>query len=240
MQGTFYGVGVGPGDPDLITLKAVKILGEVDAVIAPRTEKKESSTAFFIVRSFIRPDAQVLELVFPMIFEPELLAAAWEHNKDIIVSLLNEGKNVAFLTLGDPMLYSTYYYVYRLLREKGLKIETVPGVTSFCAAAGRLGLPLAEGNDVLSIVPATLAEEKIEQVLSCSDSLVLMKVYKNYNQIVGQLNRRGLAENAAMVSRCGFADEEIIYGLNGGGDKKPNYLSTILVRKGTAGRDSDD
>lgn len=240
MQGTFYGVGVGPGDPGLITLKAAKILREADVVIAPRAEKRESSTALFIARSFIRQDAQVLELVFPMVFDPDHLAAAWDHNKNVIMSFLSEGKNVAFITLGDPMLYSTYFYIYRLLEGKGIKIETVPGVTSFCAAASRLGLPLAEGNEVLSIVPATLAEEKIEKVLSCSDSLVLMRVYKNYGQIVGQLNRCGLSENAVMVSRCGFTDEEIIYNLGNSRDKKPNYLSTILSRKKAAGSDSYD
>ena len=240
MQGTFYGVGVGPGDPDLITLKAVKILREVDVVIAPRTEKKESSIALFIASSFIREDAHILELVFPMVFDPDLLAAAWEQNKNVIMSFLSEGRNVAFLTLGDPMLYSTYFYIYRLLEGKGIKIETVPGVTSFCAAASRLGLPLAEGNDVLSIVPATLAEEKIEKVLSCSDSIVLMRVYKNYDQIVGQLNRCGLSEDAVMISRCGFADEEITNNLNDNGDKKPNYLSTILTRKPLTGSGNND
>lgn len=240
MQGTFYGIGVGPGDPDLITLKAVKILREADVVIAPRTEKKQGSTALFISRPFIRQDAQVLELVFPMVFDQGHLAAAWDHNKNVILSFLNQGKNVAFLTLGDPMLYSTYIYIYRLLERNGLKIETVPGITSFCAAASRLGFPLAEGNDVLSIVPATLEEEKIEKVLSCTDNLVLMKVYKNYDQIVGQLKKSGLAGNAVMVSRCGFVDEEIIYNLDGGGDKKPNYLSTILARKRAAGSGNND
>ncbi|ACV61474.1 precorrin-2 C20-methyltransferase [Desulfofarcimen acetoxidans DSM 771] len=234
MQGTFYGVGVGPGEPELITLKAVKILREADVVIAPRTEKKKGSTALFIARSFIRQDAHILELVFPMVFDPDVLAAAWEHNKNIIISFLNEGKNVAFLTLGDPMLYSTYFYIFKLLNGKGLKIETIPGVPSFCAAASRLGIPLAEDNDVLSIVPATLADEKIEKVLSCSDSIVMMRVYKNYDQIVGHLNRHGLSEKAVMISRCGFADEEITCNLNGSKDKKPNYLSTILARKHSA------
>lgn len=148
-------------------------------VIAPRTEKRRSSNALSIARSFIHQDAQVLELVFPMVFGEGSLAVAWEQNKNTILSFLNEGKNVAFLTLGDPMLYSTYIYVYRLLAGSGLTIETVPGITSFCATASRLGFPLAEGNDVLSIVPATLSEEKIEKLLSCTDNLVLMKVYKN-------------------------------------------------------------
>jgi precorrin-2/cobalt-factor-2 C20-methyltransferase len=239
MQGTLYGVGVGPGDPDLITLKAVKILREADVVIAPRTEKKQGSTALSIARSFIRQEAQVLELVFPMVFDQGHLAAAWEQNKNVILSFLNEGKNVAFLTLGDPMLYSTYYYMYRLLEGKGLNIETVPGVTSFCAAASRLGLPLAEGNDILSIVPANLPEEKIEKVLSCSDSIVLMRVYKNYGRTVSQLKESRLSEHAVMISRCGFAEEEVVYNLNDGGDRKPNYLSTILARKRSSGSNND-
>jgi precorrin-2/cobalt-factor-2 C20-methyltransferase len=240
MQGTFYGVGVGPGEPDLITLKAVKILREAEVIIAPRAEKKEGSTALSIARSFIRRDAQVIELVFPMVFDRDHLAAAWEENKNIILSLLEQGKNVAFLTLGDPMLYSTYFYIYRLLKGKGLNIETVPGVTSFSAAASRLGLPLAEGNDVLCIVPATLEKEKIDEVLGCCNSLVMMRVYKNYGQIVGQLSRSGLSDNAVMISRCGFADEEIIDNLNDGGEKTPHYLSTILARKDSAWSGNDD
>lgn len=175
-----------------------------------------------------------------MILERGSLSVAWEHNKNVILSFLNEGKNVAYLTLGDPMLYSTYIYVYRLLEGKGLKIETVPGITSFCAAASRLGFPLAEGNDVLSIVPATLEEEKIDKVLSYTDNLVLMKVYKNYDQIICHLKKFGLTGNAVMVSRCGFADEEIIYNLDDSGDKKPNYLSTILARKQVAGSCNND
>ncbi|NLI12550.1 MAG: precorrin-2 C(20)-methyltransferase [Peptococcaceae bacterium] len=240
MQGTFYGIGVGPGDPELITLKAVKILREVDVIIAPRTEKKQNSSALSIASSFIRQDTQVLELVFPMVFEQGSLSVAWEHNKNIILSFLNEGKNVAFLTLGDPMIYSTYIYVYRLLEGNGLKIETIPGVTSFCAAASRLGFPLAEGNDILSIVPATLEEEKIEKALSYTDNLVLLKVYKNFEQIIAQLKKSSLADNAAMVSRCGFKDEEIIYNLNYSEDKKPNYLSTILARKRASGSAGND
>lgn len=240
MQGTFYGVGVGPGDPELITLKAVKVLREAEVIIAPRAEKKQGSIALFIARSFIRPEARVLELVFPMVFEQDHLTAAWEQNKDIILSFLDEGKNVVFLTLGDPMLYSTYFYIYRLLAGKGLKIETIPGVTSFCASASRLGLPLAEGDEVLSIVPATLPEEKMEKVLSYSDSIVLMRVYKNYRRIAGQLKRSGLSGNAVMISRCGFADEEIIYNLIEGENRKFNYLSTILARKRPPGSGNND
>lgn len=236
MKGVFYGIGVGPGDPDLLTLKAVNVLRNVDVIIAPRTEKKESSTALSIAGNYIREDAEILELAFPMVLDRSFLTDAWEQNKSVILDLLHEGKNVAFLTLGDPMLYSTYIYIYRLLEGNGITIETVPGITSFCAAASRLNFPLAEGNDILSIIPATLEEEKISTALSYSDNLVLMKVYKNYEQVVSQLKEHGLDGEAVMVSRCGFEDEEITYSLEDREGKMPNYLSTILAKKRSNGR----
>jgi precorrin-2/cobalt-factor-2 C20-methyltransferase len=236
MKGVFYGIGVGPGDPDLLTLKAVKVLRKVDVIIAPRTEKKDNSVALSIAGNYIREDAKILELAFPMVFDRNFLTEAWEQNKTVILDLLQEGKNVAFLTLGDPMLYSTYIYIYRLLEGNGFTIETVPGITSFCAAASRLNFPLAEGNDILSIVPATLEEEKISTALSYSDNLVLMKVYRNYGQMVSQLKKHGLDGEAVMVSRCGFEDEEITYSLEGLEGKMPNYLSTILAKKRPNGR----
>jgi precorrin-2 C20-methyltransferase len=231
-KGKFYGVGVGPGDPELITVKAVKILKEVEVIIAPHTDKKIESTALSIVRPYIGPDTTVLELVFPMIFDKRDLAGAYEKNTSTIKSLLDEGNNVAFLTLGDPMLYSTYIHIYRLLEQKGLGIETIPGVTSFCAAASRAGFPLADGNEVLSIVPATNDDKKLENILRNSDNLVLMKVYKNHRQVVAQLVESGFSENAVMISRCGLDGEEIIYNLNDIEERKPDYLTTVLAKKG--------
>ncbi|TEB17401.1 Cobalt-precorrin-2 C(20)-methyltransferase [Pelotomaculum sp. FP] len=236
MKGVFYGIGVGPGDPDLLTLKAVKLLQNVDVIIAPRTEKKEGSIALSIAGNYIREDTRILELAFPMVFDRSFLTEAWEQNKTVILDLLQEGKNVAFLTLGDPMLYSTYIYIYRLLEGNGITIETVPGITSFCAAASRLNFPLAEGNDILSIVPAILEEDKIATALSYSDNLVLMKVYKNYEQVAGQLKKHGFDGETVMISRCGFEDEEITYTLEGRECKMPNYLSTILAKKRSNGR----
>ncbi|HBC93893.1 MAG TPA: precorrin-2 C(20)-methyltransferase [Pelotomaculum sp.] len=236
MKGVFYGIGVGPGDPDLLTLKAVKLLQHVDVIIAPRTEKKEGSIALSIAGGYIREDTRILELAFPMVFDRNFLTEAWEQNKTVILDLLQEGKNVAFLTLGDPMLYSTYIYIYRLLEGNGITIETVPGITSFCAAASRLNFPLAEGNDILSIVPAILEEDKIATALSCSDNLVLMKVYKNYERVAGQLKEHGFDGETVMISRCGFADEEIVYNLEDRECKMPNYLSTILAKRRSNGR----
>lgn len=234
MSGVFHGVGVGPGDPELLTLKAINAIKDADVIIAPRTEKKEESTALSIARPYIREGANILELVFPMVYHAQTLSDAWENNKNAIMELLDEGKKVVFLTLGDPMLYSTYMYVYRLLtkaNDKGHAIITIPGINSFCAISSRLGVPLAEGNDILSIVPATIDEAALDKVLAVSDSVVLMKVYKNFDQVVGKLRQFDLADNAVMVSKCGLEGEEIVRDFAAAGPEKVNYLSTILTKR---------
>jgi precorrin-2/cobalt-factor-2 C20-methyltransferase len=231
MTGVFYGVGVGPGDPELLTLKAVNVIREADVIIAPKTEKKEDSTALSIARPYLQNNVTVLELVFPMVNDTQILTEAWEYNKNAILDLLKEGKKVVFLTLGDPMFYSTYIYVFNLLEDCGYPVETVPGITAFCAIGSKMGYPLVEGNNVLSVVPCTIEEERLDEVLKTSDNLVLMKVYKNYTQILEKLEKYGLMENAIMVSKCGLDDETVVHDLKDAGLQKVNYLSTILTRR---------
>jgi precorrin-2/cobalt-factor-2 C20-methyltransferase len=231
MIGVFYGVGVGPGDPELLTLKAVNVIREADVIIAPKTEKKEDSTALSIARPYLQDNVTVLELVFPMVNDTLILTEAWEYNKNAILDLLKEGKKVVFLTLGDPMFYSTYIYVFNLLKDCGYPVETVPGITAFCAIGSKMGYPLVEGNNVLSVVPCTIEEERLDEVLKTSDNLVLMKVYKNYTQILEKLEKYGLMENAIMVSKCGLEDETVVHDLKDAGLQKVNYLSTILTRR---------
>jgi precorrin-2/cobalt-factor-2 C20-methyltransferase len=231
MTGVFYGVGVGPGDPELLTLKAVNVIRKADVIIAPKTEKKEDSTALSIARPHLHENVTILELVFPMVNDTQILTEAWEHNKNAILALLKEGKKVVFLTLGDPMFYSTYIYVFNLLADCGYPVETVPGITAFCAIGSKMGYPLVEGNNVLSVIPCTIEEERLDEVLKTSDNLVLMKVYKNYTQILEKLEKYGLMDNAIMVSKCGLEDETVVHELKEAGLQKVNYLSTILTRR---------
>ena len=234
MSGIFYGVGVGPGDPELLTVKAINVIRRADVIIAPKTEKKEDSTALTIAEPFLNENVKIVKLVFPMVFNTETLSDAWENNKNVILELLAAGKKVVFLTLGDPMFYSTYIYVFRLLEKCGYPIETIPGVPAFCAIASKLGYPVVEGDDVLSIIPATIAEEKLDQALELADNVVVMKVYKNSGQVKERLQRHGLADNAVMISRCGLDDEQVVHNLAEIGDQKLNYLSTILARRNRA------
>ena len=231
MSGMFYGIGVGPGDPELLTVKAINAIKKADVLIAPKTEKKDGSVALSIAKPYLRDDIEIVYQVFPMVKGFADSTDAWEANKKEILELLKAGKNVAFLTLGDPMFYSTYIYIYRLLKDEDITIDTIPGITAFCAIGSHAGLPIVEGNDILSVIPATAEPERIKKALEASDNVVLMKVYKNFPEVADMLAENGLADKAVMLSRCGLPDEIRIDDIMAEKEKKVNYLSTILSRK---------
>ena len=125
MKGKLYGIGVGPGDSELMTVKAARIVGEADVIITPKTEKKDGSVALNIAKPYIQEHTEIVPVVFPMVLDDATQQEGWEEAKRVIVSYLEQGKNVVFLTLGDPMFYSTYMYVYRLIENTGFEIETI-------------------------------------------------------------------------------------------------------------------
>lgn len=229
--GIFYGIGVGPGDPELLTVKAISAIKNSAVIIAPKTEKKEGSVALTIAKPYLRADVEIVYQTFPMVRNFEELPEVFEDNKLEILSHLRAGKNVAFLTLGDPMFYSTYIYVFRLLKNSGVTIETIPGVPAFLAIASRLGYPLAYGNDILTVIPATADREKFAAALKKSDATVLMKVYKNFSEVVDVLDAENMSADAVLVSRCGLENEKIITDLGAHKSDALNYLSTILTRR---------
>lgn len=232
MSGIFYGIGVGPGDPELLTVKAINAIKKVDVLIAPKTEKKDGSVALSIAKPYLKDDVEIVYQVFPMVKGfAKTHSDVWDKNKSEILALLQAGKNVAFLTLGDPMFYSTYIYIYNRLKAEAVNIETVPGVPAFVAIGSKIGQPIVEGDDILTIIPATAPAEKINQALETADNAVLMKVYKNFSQVTAALAENNLAENAVLVSRAGLDGERIIHDLAKHTEEKLNYLSTILTRK---------
>ena len=230
-EGSFYGVGVGPGDPELLTVKAVNAIKNADVIIAPKTEKKDGSVALTIAEPYIS-DAEIIFQTFPMVKNFEESKEIFESNANQILEFLRRGKNVAFLTLGDPMFFSTYIYVYRLLKNSGAKVTTIPGVPAFLAIASYVERPAAYGNDILTIIPATAPTEKIVDALKISDAAVLMKVYKNFSEVVDILDAEGMAENAVLISRFGLDDEKIFENIRAHKSEKLNYLSTILTGRG--------
>ena len=231
MRGTFYGIGVGPGDPELLTVKAIKAIEAADVLIAPKTEKKEGSVALEIARPYLKKDIEIVYQVFPMVKDFAEDTGAWEENKEEILALLNAGKNVAFLTLGDPMFFSTYIYVFRLLEHEDVDIVTIPGVPAFIAIGSHVGRPIVEGNDVLAVIPGTASKERLEEVMPVAGSAVVMKVYHNSAEIIDLLKRNHMAKDAVLVSRVGLDGERVIHDLEAHADEKLNYLSTILARR---------
>ena len=230
-MGTFFGVGVGPGDPELLTVKAINALKISTVIIAPKTEKKETSVALSIARPYLNSGVKIVYQTFPMVPDFEESHKIFVQNKDEILNFLQTGENVAFLTLGDPMFYSTYIYVFRLLKNSNVKIETIPGIPAFLAISSYIGKPLSFGDDILTVIPATATRSKIINALKFSDTTVLMKVYKNFDKIIDMLKENRFSDEAVLVSRCGLDDEKIIYNLEEYKSEKLNYLSTILTQR---------
>jgi len=235
--GTLYGIGVGPGDPELITLKAVNRLKRVDVVFAAASTKNEASLAQAIAAPHLRPGVEVIRLDFPMTRDEAVLASAWRANADRVAGLLAQGKDAAFLTLGDPLTYSTFGYLLRTLNGllTEIPVQVIPGVTSYQAAAAHTGRVLAESGESLAVVSGVASEEELTRILSAADSAVILKAYKNLPAIRRVLAKLGLAGSAVFVTRLGHEGEEVITNLDNVPDK-PSYFSLVLVRRGVKGQ----
>lgn len=231
-QGILYGIGVGPGDPELLTLKAVRALGEVDVIFAAASTKNDYSTAYGIAKPHLKDDVRVVQLGFPMTKDKAELQRAWKANAEIVVEVLNKGENAAFLTLGDPLTYSTYGYLQQTLKDldPNLRLQAIPGITSFHAAASKVGLVLTESKESLLITSGVADPDKLEQQLDVADNAVILKAYKNFEEIRDTLTRLRLADKTVLVSRLGMDNESILMDIKDA-PKQPHYFSLALVKK---------
>ncbi len=210
--GILYGIGVGPGDPELLTLKGAGILQEADLVVYPQTAPRRDSVALEIARSHLKKGCLVLPMVFPMIRDQSLLEKSWAEGAARICRYLDRGFRIAFLTLGDPMLYSTYIYIFRRIRRAGFPVKTIPGITSFCAAAAAADMPLCEGDEKVAIIPWNPAQAVPKDALQHFDSLVMLKISTAYPSVLDYLKEEGFAENSVLVEKCGHRDQQITFG----------------------------
>jgi precorrin-2/cobalt-factor-2 C20-methyltransferase len=234
MTGTFYGIGVGPGAPDLLTLRAVTILKEVAVVCVPRSSADNDSVALKVARPYIPEGAEIIEIATPMTRDKKVLEAEWQRGAATIAAHLAAGQDVAFITIGDAMLFSTYTYLLKKVRAilPDAPIESVPGITSFAAAAAHLDTSLAEGGEKLAIIPAVDEPADLRPILATFESAVLMKVAGKYEEIVDILAEAGLKDKAVYISKLGYSDQYITTDLDSLRGKKRDYLSLILVKKG--------
>ncbi|MDO4270842.1 MAG: precorrin-2 C(20)-methyltransferase [Eubacteriales bacterium] len=225
MKGILYGVGVGPGDPELMTVKAVRILRDCDAVAAPRSGGGEG-TALSIAARYIE-GKPVLCCDMPMTRDRAARDESHDKAADEICELLDAGKTVAFLTLGDPSIYSTYWYVHQRVAARGYDARMIPGVPSFCAAAAALGRALCEDDEMLHLIPAS--HGATDEGLALPGGKVLMKAGKGILEAREKLRARGELETAALVERCGMEGERIVRDLDALGEPT-GYFSLILVK----------
>lgn len=231
-RGTLYGVGVGPGDPKLLTLRAVEVLQAVEVVFAAGSTKNEYSLALNIVRQHLRPQVEVRRLDFPMTQDQRALESAWQENARQVLEVLEAGRDAAFVTIGDPLTYSTFCYLLRTVQELDpqARVETVPGITAYHAAAARLNLPLVESKESLLVVSGVSDPTEIPELAQCSDNLVILKTYRNFDQIIDQLEQLPRRRPAYLVSQCCLPGERVekdAYALRG---QKMPYLSLLLVK----------
>ena len=228
-KGKFYGIGVGVGDPENITVKATKKLHEVDVIVLPEAKSGEGSTAFNIVKEYVKSNVEQMFLEFPMIKDVEARKVFRKNNADKISAELEKGKNVAFLTIGDPMTYSTYTYVLEHIADD-VEVETIAGITSFNSIAARLNAPLMIGDEDLKVVSVNRKTD-IYKEIEDNDNLVLMKISRNFEKIKKAIIETGNKENAIIVSDCG-KDNEVIYWDIESVEEVPYFSTMILKKKG--------
>jgi precorrin-2/cobalt-factor-2 C20-methyltransferase len=233
-EGEFYGIGVGPGDSELVTLKAVRIIKSVDCVFAPRADSKGSSLALDIVSNLCE-GKRVVEQVYPMVKDKAQLETAWLASANEIKREINAGNSVAYLTIGDPLTFSTYCYLLQQLSKiiPSQKIHTIPGITSYNAAACLANFSLIEQSEKLAIVPVSSNIDELRPILNSFDTVILMKVAKKLDDVIDLLEDMKLIDNSLFASYIGFENELItrdLLSLKGAGK---GYLSVIIVRKPT-------
>ena len=198
--------------------------------------RNEYSVALGIVESHIPPETTIKPLAFPMTENREELRASWRANAEEVLAELNRGRDAAFITLGDPLVYSTFGYLLKTIRslDPDVRIETVPGITAYQAAAARLNVPLVEGREALTIIPGTLGKDRIRDLAGLAGNAAILKAYRNYDQICLALDELDAADRTWLVSHCGLKDELIQQGLRRSNGWKPPYLSLLIVKNNGA------
>ena len=241
--GTLYGIGVGPGDPDLITVKGANVLRRSAHVFVPKARKAAESVALAIARRHVSPSAKIHEIVFPMTTDRSELLARWEESARTVADVLETGIDACFLTLGDAFLYSTYIYLVKALRRRipEVKVVTVPGITAFSAAAALAEFPVGEGKEMVTIVPTADDLEPVRRALQVGGTVVLMKIGKRLPQILDLLEEADAIDRSVFVSHAGMETERIeidLSKLRTGDPEKTGYLSILLIHKRTEGEEA--
>ncbi len=254
MTGKLYVIGVGPGDPELFTLKALRILKEVSCICVPKGREEGSSLALSIVQKAVSMEGkEIIEAHFPMVKSAEArkrrsaevsqasklpnsqaseLDAKWDETAKNVLSRLDKGTDVAFITLGDPTIFSTFFYLYDRLLESNpnLGMAIIPGVSSITAASAQAKISLGLADEKIAILPANYIGN-LKETLERFDTIVLMKIHKVFGDVLKVLDETGLTRNAVYVSRAGMDDEMIFKDIKEIKESDLNYFSVMIIKK---------
>jgi precorrin-2/cobalt-factor-2 C20-methyltransferase len=235
MSGKLYGVGVGTGASDLMTLRAVNCLKAVDCIAIPRRDRFSPSVAWTVAEPVVGQvnDQERIFLNFPMTKDPTRLRPAWDIAFAEIGRRLGDGKNVAFITEGDPFVYSTFIYLYNHAKAEwpDVTVEVIPGVTSISSVPITAGIPLADGQEKVAIIPASYGIEELRTILRMFDTIILMKVSCVMKDIVAALEAEGLLEHSVYVAKATMKGEQIIWDLKSIKEGNCVYFSMVMVKK---------
>lgn len=223
MKGKLYGIGVGPGDPDLLTLKAIKTMNKCDIIAIPSSNDGEK-TAYNIVKEYIKEKEQI-ECPFSMERDEKKRIQKRIDVANSLIELLEMGKTIGFITLGDPTIYSTYMYIHKIVRDRGYDTEIICGIPSFIAAAAALNTSLCEGNESLHIIPAT-NETNINSIKEINGNKVIMKSGRNINSVMETLKQTDL--HISIVEHCTMKEERIMKDIN---ENDPSRYFSVIIAK---------
>jgi precorrin-2/cobalt-factor-2 C20-methyltransferase len=234
-RGRLYGVGVGPGDPELLTLKAARVIEAADVVFSPKARVKSESLARSIVEQALDREVSFRDLVYPMTRNRSVLEEHWSRAACEVLEVLDAGQTAAFITLGDPTLYSTWTYLQRTLHRTrpDVPVEIIPGVSSINLASALAQIPLVIGEERLAVLPLPDELNELEELTVGFDTVVLMKVGKRFPDLAAFLDEHDLSHTSYLVSRAGLGEEQVVKRVDEIQPGQNGYLSLVIIR--TAG-----
>ena len=227
-RGTLYGVSVGPGDPELLTLKAVRIIKQAQVIAVPNIGHGRQ-TALGIVQEYIQ-GKPLIDCSTPMLRDHARVVEAYQRVAAEIACALDQGKSVAYVAIGDIGIYSTYFYIHEILVAQGYSAQVVPGVPSFCAAAARLGIPLCEGPEAITIAPV-ITGNAAQAAMNVPGTKVFMKSGRDLPAVREMVERAGLLDSTSLVANCGLPDEAVYPKLAQVPADMSDYFTLVIAKE---------
>jgi precorrin-2/cobalt-factor-2 C20-methyltransferase len=232
-------IGCGPGDPELLTIKALNLIKEADVIFVPTSKSDKPSIALSIVSQFINKTTKIVNLVFPMVKDKNSLKEYWKKNTLEISEMVRTGKKTLYLTVGDPSLYSTWIYIHRELKNnhKDIEVEIIPGITSIFAFAAESKISLVEGDEHLSVVPACYDLDKVKNTVKSSDTIVFLKDGRYFDNVIDMLSETGFSDESQIAIAQDVSTQKNILEIKQlkdiKGKKQPSqtYFSIMVVKR---------